>query len=93
MGDQQFTIRAVAPAKPLHFDTAKCTSCNRCVDICPIDLMIPAKKGKTPTAAYPDECWYCGCCVMECPAGAIRMEHPLMNRAHWVEKKSLQRKG
>ena len=34
---------------------------------------------------YPGECYYCGACVMACPHdGAIRLEHPLMNRAKFV---------
>lgn len=84
-----FSIRTVEPARPLSFDGGLCISCNRCVDICPIDLLAPAKKGETPYAVYPDECWYCGCCVMECPTGAVRLEHPLMNRTHWVAKNTL----
>ncbi|MGF7057657.1 ferredoxin [Brassicibacter mesophilus] len=40
---------------------------------------------------YPGECWYCGCCVIECPVeGAITLRHPLMNQVHWVSKKSLK---
>ena len=31
----------------------------------------------------------CGCCVMECPTGAISLHHPLMNQTRWVEKASL----
>ena len=32
-----------------------------------------------------DRCYYCGACVMACPHdGAIRLEHPLMNRAKFV---------
>ena len=34
---------------------------------------------------YPGECYYCGACVMVCPKpGAIRLSHPLMNRAKFV---------
>lgn len=43
------------------------------------------KKGKHPIVLYPGECYYCGACVMACPHdGAIRLEHPLMNRAKFV---------
>jgi len=86
-----FTIKHVEPATPLTFDGEKCTGCNRCVDACPIDLLMPGSvKGSPPEAAYPDECWYCGCCVMECPSKAVRLRHPLMNRAHWVRKDTLK---
>ncbi|HLB28266.1 MAG TPA: 4Fe-4S binding protein, partial [Dehalococcoidales bacterium] len=40
-----------------------------------------------PLVLYPDECWFCGTCVEECPApGAIRMEHPLNQRVAWKRK-------
>ncbi|MFC2014875.1 FAD-dependent oxidoreductase [Chloroflexota bacterium] len=42
-----------------------------------------------PLVLYPDECWFCGTCVEECPAaGAIRMEHPLNQRVAWKRKDS-----
>ena len=42
-----------------------------------------------PLVLYPDECWFCGTCVEECPAkGAIRMEHPLNQRVGWKRKDS-----
>ena len=34
---------------------------------------------------YPGECYYCGACVMVCPKGAIKLAHPLMNWAKFVE--------
>jgi NAD-dependent dihydropyrimidine dehydrogenase PreA subunit len=93
MEKPNFAFRSVAPAKPIVFNEELCISCNRCVDACPIDLMLPAEKGGTPTAAYPDECWYCGSCVVECPTGAIRLQHPLMNRARWARRDSLTKGG
>ena len=40
-----------------------------------------------PIVLYPDDCWFCGTCVEECPAeGAIRMEHPLNQRVGWKRK-------
>ncbi len=42
-----------------------------------------------PIVLYPDECWFCGTCVEECPApGAIRMEHPLNQRVAWKRKET-----
>jgi NADPH-dependent glutamate synthase beta subunit-like oxidoreductase/ferredoxin len=42
-----------------------------------------------PMVLYPDECWFCGTCVEECPAaGAIRMEHPLNQRVGWKRKET-----
>jgi len=36
---------------------------------------------------HPDECWYCGPCVDDCPRpGAIRLNHPLQQRVRWKRK-------
>ena len=73
-------------AEPLLFDEELCIGCNRCMNVCQTDIMIPnPEKGKPPVVLYPGECWYCGSCVMECPRpGAVRLQHPLMNRAKFV---------
>ncbi|MGI6642430.1 MAG: 4Fe-4S dicluster domain-containing protein [Bacillota bacterium] len=90
----QMVLGETRPAEPLIFDCDKCIGCNRCLEACQIDVLIPShKKGSHPVLAFPDECWYCGCCVMECPTGAISLRHPLMNQVRWVEKASLVNKG
>lgn len=82
---------AVVPcsARPLIFDQELCIGCNRCADVCQVDIMIPnPEKGRHPVVLYPGECYYCGSCVMACPRkGAIRLEHPLMNQAKFVPVK------
>ena len=92
MSDKFYIQAAEMPAsKPIIFNSEKCTGCNSCVDICQVDVFIPnSLTGKPPHVLYPGECWYCGCCVMVCPAeGAITLRHPLMNQVHWVEKSKL----
>ena len=73
-------------ADPLSFDEGLCIGCNRCVNVCQVDILIPnPEKGKPPVVLWPGECYYCGSCVMECPRkGAIRLRHPLMNQAKFV---------
>jgi NAD-dependent dihydropyrimidine dehydrogenase PreA subunit len=77
-----------AALKPLKFDSEICDGCNRCVDVCQVDILLPnPNKGKPPVVVYPGECWYGGCCVAICPKpGAIRLNMPLMNRVHWKKK-------
>ena len=76
-------------ARPIRFDAEKCVGCNRCANICQVDIFIPnPERGKPPVVLYPGECYYCGSCVMVCPRpGAIELEHPLMNRARFVPVK------
>ena len=75
-------------AQPIHINPDVCIGCGRCVRACQADVLLPGpEKGAPPVVAWPGDCWYCGACVMECPrrAGdAIRLVHPLMNRAEFV---------
>ena len=70
--------------RPIIIDEAVCNGCNRCVDVCMMDVFVPnAEKGKPPIVMYPEECWYGGCCVYECPLneqGAIKIITPLPMR-------------
>ena len=56
----------------------KCIACFKCVEICPGDILREGD-GK-PKVAYPDECWHCGSCMMDCPAEAVRLNLPLWMR-------------
>lgn len=89
VGDlKEFTVSAIpSSVRPLIFDESLCIGCNQCVEHCQVDILLPNReKGKPPLVIYPGECYYCGCCVMACPQkGAIRLRHPLMNRAKFVE--------
>jgi NAD-dependent dihydropyrimidine dehydrogenase PreA subunit len=78
------------PGNPVIFDAAICDGCNRCLTVCLEDVFIPnPHKGKPPLILHPDECWYCGPCVDDCPRpGAIRLNHPLQQRVRWKRKDS-----
>ena len=78
------------PGTPVTFNADLCTGCNRCVDVCRMDVMIPnPEPGKPPLVLYPDECWYCGCCVEDCPVeGANAFHHPLSQKIPWKRKKT-----
>jgi NAD-dependent dihydropyrimidine dehydrogenase PreA subunit len=77
-----------AALKPLTFNPGICDGCNRCIEVCQVDILVPhPQKGKPPVVFYPGECWYGGCCVAICPKpGAIKLNTPLMNRVHWKKK-------
>ena len=47
------------PNNPVLFNPDICNGCNRCVDVCPIDVYIPhPEKGNPPIILHPEECWY-----------------------------------
>ena len=93
MAETRYTAeKTTSSARPLRFDETLCVGCNRCVDACQIDVMLPnPEKGRPPLVMWPGECWYCGACVMEClRKGAITLRHSLMNQARFVEKDTVE---
>jgi NAD-dependent dihydropyrimidine dehydrogenase PreA subunit len=78
----------MTPCQAIVIEDELCTGCNTCVGVCRSGVLVPnLKKDKPPIVLYPDECWFCGCCVDHCPKpGAIRVEHPLNQRAGWKRK-------
>ena len=80
----------ISPSRPVIFNPVICKGCNRCVEVCPIDVYIPnPEKGKSPIILHPDECWYCGTCVNECPVpGAVKFNWPLQQRGRWMSKET-----
>ena len=66
-----------------------CIACYTCVDVCRADVLMPnLEEDQPPVALYPDECWFCGCCVSDCPEGALKIMHPLNQRIGWKRKKT-----
>ncbi|WP_350340634.1 ferredoxin family protein [Candidatus Solincola tengchongensis] len=66
------------PCRPVLFDPELCTGCNACVDVRRKDVLFPnPEKGKPPLILYPDECWFCGCCVIYCPAPGFQNQSPI----------------
>jgi len=55
-------------------DSERCINCNTCVEVCVMDILRGGDRH--PTVAYPDECWHCGACMMDCPVDAIRIALP-----------------
>ncbi len=76
------------PGKPVTFDPEICNGCNQCVEVCQVDVYISnPEDGQPPIILHPDECWYCGCCVIDCPCpGAIKINWPLQQRGYWKRK-------
>jgi NAD-dependent dihydropyrimidine dehydrogenase PreA subunit len=84
--------RVIPSNEPIEFDENICIGCNQCVEACMNDVFVPTvEKGKPPFVRHPDECWYCGCCVMECPLfekGAIKVKWPIKTDLRWKRKET-----
>jgi NAD-dependent dihydropyrimidine dehydrogenase PreA subunit len=78
------------PNQAIVIDEGLCKGCDKCVDVCHSDVLVTsAEKGRAPLVLYPDECWFCGCCVAHCPVdGAISVEFPLFQRIGWRRKET-----
>lgn len=68
---------------PPVIDEESCTACGTCVEVCPEDVYCGVEDGAVPSPRYPDECWHCASCVVDCPVGAIRLRLPIPMRP-WV---------
>ncbi|MBI3795263.1 MAG: DUF362 domain-containing protein [Nitrospinae bacterium] len=55
----------------------KCTLCNKCVNICPTEVI--SVKNERLKFDY-DKCIRCYCCVEVCPEGAMRPTEPMLLR-------------
>ena len=55
----------------------KCKPCGICADICPTDVFLKGPKKDRPVVRYPEECWHCNSCVLDCPQSAIELRIPL----------------
>lgn len=59
-------------------DASLCNQCGRCVDYCPEDVL--RMDGDQLLVRYPDECWGCGVCELECPTGAVQVVFDVQRR-------------
>ncbi len=79
------------PTYAVAIDEELCIGCNSCTNICRVQTILPnPEKGKPPILAYPDECWYCACCVEACPTGALQMRLPINQRVCFKDKETGQ---
>jgi len=59
-----------------HIITSLCVRDRGCIDVCPVECMIPGQPVNEWPWIYidPDTCIDCGACVPECPFNAIYPE-------------------
>lgn len=72
---------------PPVINHSRCLKCGTCARICPLNVLYqPAPKANI-TVRYPDECWHCRACALDCPGGAITVRYPLSHMILHYEKK------
>ena len=62
---------------PPVINKEKCICCGLCADICNYDVYYGSKEDEIPHVTYPEECWHCNACVLDCPEDAVRLRIPL----------------
>ena len=62
---------------PPIIDKKKCVLCRTCAEICPLNVLKYDDELKEIKVRYPDECWHCRACVLDCPKEAIKMRYPI----------------
>ncbi len=64
-----------------HIITSLCLRDAGCVEVCPVECIIPGKPLEEWPWYYidPDTCIDCGACVPECPCGAIFPEDEVLS--------------
>lgn len=60
---------------PPLIDKNSCVTCGICVEICPLDVL--KQENNHILVKYPEECWHCRACIMDCPNNALTMRYPL----------------
>ncbi len=61
---------------PVKIDLSLCNQCGLCEFNCPGDLIYSDQAGD-PYLKYPEECWFCGACRMDCPKNCIEIIFPM----------------
>lgn len=62
---------------PPVIDKEKCVRCGLCAQICPLDVLFQDRSTREILVRYPDECWHCRACAIDCPKQAIHLRYPL----------------
>ncbi|MBT3914912.1 MAG: ferredoxin family protein [Rhodospirillaceae bacterium] len=67
-----------------------CDGCGICASICPTDVFSRSKDKEVPLVLYPDECWHCDSCVLDCPGDVegrkgVELRIPLNMQLLWID--------
>lgn len=65
-------MRYLSNVSTLEYDSAKCTGCRMCVEVCPHRVF--QMEGKKAFVTDRDLCMECGACMRNCSSGAITVQ-------------------
>jgi NAD-dependent dihydropyrimidine dehydrogenase PreA subunit len=65
-------------------DQTKCINCRTCYEQCPEEAF-GLDQADHVFVQYPQECWLCGTCQMDCPTGAISVIYEAGARPMFID--------
>ena len=68
---------------PVKINQEKCSKCYKCRQICPEDVF-DSEPQQVPFLKYPEECFHCGACILDCPESCIEFDLPLPLRPRFI---------
>ena len=74
---------------PPWVNEEQCVGCGICIEICPLDVL--KRENDKAIVKYPEECWHCRACVMDCPRQAITIRYPLSHMMLHMDAPNVQR--
>ncbi len=64
-------LRHLSGVTTLAYDSARCTGCGRCAEVCPHGVFLLDERMNKAVLADKDLCMECGACSRNCAEGAI----------------------
>ncbi|MDO4281985.1 MAG: 4Fe-4S binding protein, partial [Peptococcaceae bacterium] len=62
-----------------------------CAQICPLDVLKFHREERVIEVRYPEECWHCRACAIDCPKDAITMRYPLSHMMLHMDAPAIKR--
>jgi NAD-dependent dihydropyrimidine dehydrogenase PreA subunit len=62
----------------IKIDYGLCNACRTCYELCPLDVFGWDSENDRPEVLYPEECWYCGTCEIDCPQKAVDVSQSII---------------
>ncbi|MCZ7574174.1 MAG: ferredoxin family protein [Ardenticatenaceae bacterium] len=74
------SLKGVVTDGSITIDYDTCVNCKICYNLCPLDVFAWDDETALPIIAYPDECFHCGVCEIDCPVWCIDIQPPVHAR-------------